>query len=235
MIQIDGLSKWFDLHIANQMHVKPLRNISFDVEPGKFMGLAGPSGIGKSTILKCIYRTYLPSEGSIWYDSAVWGKIDLATANERQILHLRRNEISYISQFLRVIPRVTAVDIVAERLTARGVTRADAIEQVKLMLQRLALPEKIWDAFPATFSGGEQQRLNIARALISQPRLLLLDEPTASLDYRTKTVVLDLLHEAKKNGTTMIGVFHDLEWLKQIADDTVTLDPSVHAAPLQQV
>ncbi len=235
MIQIDGLSKWFDLHIANQMHVKPLRTISFDVEPGKFMGLAGPSGIGKSTILKCIYRTYLPSEGSIWYDSAVWGKIDLATANERQILHLRRNEISYISQFLRVIPRVTAVDIVAERLTARGVTRADAIEQVKLMLQRLALPEKIWDAFPATFSGGEQQRLNIARALISQPRLLLLDEPTASLDYRTKTVVLDLLHEAKKNGTTMIGVFHDLEWLKQIADDTVTLDPSVHAAPLQQV
>lgn len=227
MIEINGLGKWFDLQIANQMKVRPLRGLSFQVEQGKFMGLAGPSGIGKSTVLKCIYRTYLASEGEVWYQSRAFGWIELTGASERHMLYLRKNEISYISQFLRVIPRITAIEIVMEKLTSRGVSREEARDRAAAMLQRLALPEAIWDAFPATFSGGEQQRLNIARALIGQPRLLLLDEPTASLDGRTKGVVLDLLHDAKRNGTTMIGVFHDIEWLNQIADDTVTLTPYV--------
>lgn len=218
MIQVIGLSKRFELSLSHQMKVHPFSDLSFEVPRGAFMGIAGPSGIGKSSILKCLYRTYLPTSGEIWYDSSLYGRIDLAQATERQMSHLRLQEISYVSQFLKVIPRISALDIVAERLLPRGYALSEAREASAHMLARLNIPEALWQAYPATFSGGEQQRVNLARAFVARPRLLILDEPTASLDNETKHRVLDILHEMKREGTTMIGVFHDWEVMGRVAD-----------------
>jgi alpha-D-ribose 1-methylphosphonate 5-triphosphate synthase subunit PhnL len=209
------------------MKVSPFQNLSFEIDKGKFMGIAGPSGIGKSSILKCIYRTYLPTSGEIKYESAHYGSIDLAKAAERQISYLRKNEISYVSQFLKVIRRVSAVDVVAEKLLPSGLRIEEARMQAEEMLERLRIPRKLIQAYPATFSGGEQQRINLARAFIVRPRLLILDEPTASLDRETKQSVLELLSEMKEQGTTMIGVFHDWEVMERIADNILDLQAFV--------
>jgi alpha-D-ribose 1-methylphosphonate 5-triphosphate synthase subunit PhnL len=227
MLKVTGLSKQFQLSLSHDMNVNPFQNLSFEIAKGKFMGIAGPSGIGKSSILKCIYRTYLPTSGEIIYDSAYYGPIDLAKATEREISHLRKNEISYVSQFLKVIPRVSAVDIVAEKLLPSGLSIEAARLQAEEMLERLRIPRKLIQAYPATFSGGEQQRVNLARAFIVRPRLLILDEPTASLDKETKQSVLELLSEMKAQGTTMIGVFHDWDVMEQIADHILDLQAFV--------
>jgi alpha-D-ribose 1-methylphosphonate 5-triphosphate synthase subunit PhnL len=227
MLKVTGLSKLFQLSLSHDMKVNPFQNLSFEIAKGEFMGIAGPSGIGKSSILKCIYRTYLPTSGEIKYDSAHYGAIDLARATEREISHLRKNEISYVSQFLKVIPRVSAIDIVAEKLLPTGISIEAARLQAEEMLDRLRIPRKLIKAFPATFSGGEQQRVNLARAFIVRPRLLILDEPTASLDQETKQSVLELLSEMKAQGTTMIGVFHDWDVMERIADDILDLQAFV--------
>ncbi|WP_337913928.1 phosphonate C-P lyase system protein PhnL [Cohnella zeiphila] len=224
MLQVSHLSKQFDLRIARPMEVRPVRDVSFAMEPGQFLGIAGPSGIGKSTILKCIYRTYTPSSGSIVYQSQLFGPLDLAAAGERTITHLRKNEIGYVSQFLRVIPRVSATDVIAERLLAVGTDRQEARSAAQTMLGRLNISRELWDGFPATFSGGEQQRINLARAFIVRPRLMILDEPTASLDRRTTEAVIELLLDMKRQGTTMIGVFHDWEVMERLADRILELD-----------
>lgn len=223
VLTVERLSKSFELSLTERMVVHPFFDLSFHVPKGHFLGIAGPSGIGKSSILKCVYRTYLPSGGNIWYDSALYGRINLAQADERQILHLRRNEMSYVTQFLKVIPRVSAQDVVAERLLPKGLNLDEARAQARNMLSRLRIPQKLWDAFPATFSGGEQQRVNLARALIARPRLLILDEPTASLDDQTKDIVISILREMKEEGTTMIGVFHDWEVMGSIANEIFDL------------
>ncbi len=227
MLNVSGLSKLFQLSLSHDMQVNPFQNLSFRIAKGKFMGIAGPSGIGKSSILKCIYRTYLPTSGVITYDSAHYGAIDLAQATEREISYMRKNEISYVSQFLKVIPRVSAVDIVAEKLLPSGMGIDAARLKAEDMLERLRIPRKLIQAFPATFSGGEQQRVNLARAFIVRPRLLILDEPTASLDKETKLSVLELLSEMKAQGTTMIGVFHDWDVMERIADDILDLQAFV--------
>ena len=223
ILTVQLMSKTFELSLTERMIVNPFRELSFHIPKGHFMGIAGPSGIGKSSILKCVYRTYLPSGGSIWYESERYGRIDLAKADERQIIHLRRNEMSYVTQFLKVIPRVSAQDVVAERLLPRGWSMEDARAKARDMLARLRIPKDLWDAFPATFSGGEQQRVNLARAMISNPRLLILDEPTASLDEQTKHIVISILREMKEQGTTMLGVFHDWEVMGRVADDILDL------------
>jgi alpha-D-ribose 1-methylphosphonate 5-triphosphate synthase subunit PhnL len=223
VLKVEGLTKYFELSLSRNMKVQPFSNISFEVEKGAFMGIAGPSGIGKSSILKCIYRTYIPTAGKVIYDSALYGRIDLAQAAERRIAHLRVHEISYVSQFLKVIPRVSAVDVVAERLLPFGQSMEQARSSARQMLERLNIPESLWQAYPATFSGGEQQRVNLARAFISRPRLLILDEPTASLDHDTKQNVLDLMKEMKQQGTTMIGVFHDWDVMGKVADHILDL------------
>ncbi|WP_373232417.1 phosphonate C-P lyase system protein PhnL [Cohnella sp.] len=229
ILKVTDLTKRFQLSLNQDMNVNPFQNLSFEVGKGKFMGIAGPSGIGKSSILKCIYRTYLPTSGEIRYESELYGSIDLAQANERQISHLRKNEISYVSQFLKVIPRVSALDIVAEKLLPSGMQLDDARIQAARMLERLRIPTKLIEAYPATFSGGEQQRVNLARAFIMRPRLLILDEPTASLDVKTKQSVLELLREMKAQGTTMIGVFHDWDVMEQISDNILDLQAFVRA------
>lgn len=213
------MTKTFKLHLHEQaLSVTPFRDLSFAVQAGEFLGIAGPSGIGKSSILKCVYRTYLPTAGEVRFDSAAYGPIDLAQATERQVSRLRKFEMGYVSQFLRVIPRVSALDIVAERLLAHGAAPDEARRKAQSMLEDLRIPQSLWSAYPATFSGGEQQRINLARAFVVRPRLLILDEPTASLDAGTKHNVLALLQQMKREGTTIVGIFHDTEFMEQIAD-----------------
>ncbi|RPH50459.1 MAG: phosphonate C-P lyase system protein PhnL [Desulfobacteraceae bacterium] len=219
MITVDNLSKSFTLHILNGKKIEACRGISFNVPQGGFLGLSGHSGAGKSTVLKCIYRTYLSSSGAIHYNSAAYGMVDLATLHDRALIEIREREMGYVSQFLKVIPRVSAVDIIMEPILARnGVSRKEARNRTIELLERLRIPAHLFDAYPATFSGGEQQRVNIARAVSWKPRLLLLDEPTASLDKDSVGVVLEILKELRMEGTTMIGIFHDTDLLESVTD-----------------
>lgn len=195
-------------------------HVSFDIMPGEFVGITGRSGSGKSTILRCIYRTNLPESGRILYDSAAFGVTDLCTCDERRILALRKNEIGYVSQFLDVLPRQSAYDIVLKSaLETFGVDEMPrAREQTEAMLRHFGIDENHWELFPRTFSGGEKLRLNIAAAMIKRPRLLLLDEPTASLDNASKLKVRELIEQLKGQGTTMLGIFHDLEFMEGLCD-----------------
>lgn len=224
MLTVEGLSKNFTLHILNEKSIAACRDVSFNVPKGGFLGLSGPSGAGKSTVLKCIYRTYLPSSGAVWYDSAEYGRIDLAALPDRAVIDIRTREMGYVSQFLKVIPRVSALDIVMEPILARnGVSREAARERAISLLERLRIPEHLFDAYPATFSGGEQQRINIAHAVSWKPRLLLLDEPTASLDSASVASVLEILGELRQEGTTMIGIFHDHELMASVTDSVFSI------------
>ncbi|MBB6449916.1 alpha-D-ribose 1-methylphosphonate 5-triphosphate synthase subunit PhnL [Geomicrobium halophilum] len=224
MLKVEGLYKRFS--ISNGKTIAPIQDLHFSLEPSTSIGIAGPSGIGKSSILKCLHRTYLCTQGNIWYDSMLYGWINLAEASERQIIEIRTYEVSYVSQFLRVIPRVSCLDIVAGELFPMIENMEAARIQAKDILQRLGIPEKLWTLYPATFSGGEKQRINLAKSLIKKPRLLLLDEPTASLDENMKEKVVELLLEMKKEGTAMIGVFHDWETMDVIVDHVLDMTPS---------
>jgi alpha-D-ribose 1-methylphosphonate 5-triphosphate synthase subunit PhnL len=228
LIKIENLSKTFNLHILNDKELCAFNKISFELDEGEFLGLSGPSGAGKSSILKCIYRTYLPTGGHIWYDSTAMGKVDLASATEHDVLKLRSQEIGYVSQFLKVIPRVPALDIVAEPLLCAGVGQESARNQAADLLSRLNIPDRLFDAYPSTFSGGEQQRINIARAVIWKPRLLLLDEPTASLDKRSSSLVVEELMKMRDQGTAMVGILHDRELMSSISDRIYTIEEPLH-------
>lgn len=218
MLNVENLSKTFRMHILGDKIIEGVAGVSLDVRKGEFVGLSGPSGAGKSSILKCIYRTYVPTGGHIWYDSLGMGRVDLASASEHDVLKIRSGEIGYVAQFLKVIPRVPAIEVVAEPLMSAGMPAEEAKQRAARLLARLNVPERLFDAYPATFSGGEQQRINIARAVIWKPRLLLLDEPTASLDKRSAGLVVDELMAMRKEGTAMIGILHDRELMSTIAD-----------------
>ena len=219
MLCVEKLEKRFVSHFLDGKEILGFSQVSFRVAAGKALGLFGPSGTGKSSVLKCIFRTYLASSGRITYDSAACGQVDLAALPENEILKLRRAEIGHVTQFLSVLPRVPALDVVAEPLTATGVPRAEARERARRLLRRLGIDSRLHDAFPCTFSGGEKQRVNLARAVIRPSRLLLLDEPTASLDAEALQVALDLLSEAKAEGTTLVAIFHDRSIMDRLMDD----------------
>ncbi len=224
MLTVERLSKNFDVHILGDKRIAGCRQISFEVNEGEFVALSGPSGAGKSTILKCLYRTYLPTEGKVRYQNQEGKEVDLARADERTVIDLRHREIGYVSQFLEVVPRVPALEVVMEPMLSRnGTNPEEAREQAEELLRSLMIPESLWDAYPATFSGGEQQRINIARALGWQPRLLLLDEPTASLDRDSVAIVLNLLKELRQRGTTMVGIFHDKNVMRATADRVISV------------
>lgn len=225
MLEIVNLSKEFHMHIRDGKTIVSLKEVSFRVKEGEFLGLTGPSGIGKSSLLKCIYRTYVPTSGEIWYRDRLGSRINLASADEHEVLRLRKDEIGYISQFLHVIPRVSAIDVIAGALAGKGYDRKVSEEKAKEYLTRVGIPASLWEMFPSTFSGGEKQRLNIIHAIISKPRLLLLDEPTASLDANTKNEVVSLILELKNEGTAMVGVFHDHETMLRLADKQYALKP----------
>ena len=204
MIQIENLSKTFTLHNQGGAEIPVLTGASFSVAPGDCVALTGPSGAGKSTLMRLIYGNYRAASGHIRI-----GDLDVARAAPRQIIALRRETLGYVSQFLRVVPRVPTREVVAEPLLALGTPREEAIARAEALLARLNLPERLWSLSPTTFSGGEQQRVNIARGFVHAYPALLLDEPTASLDAGNREVVLSLVEEAKARGAAIIGIFHD--------------------------
>ncbi|MEW6559011.1 MAG: phosphonate C-P lyase system protein PhnL [Pseudomonadota bacterium] len=213
ILHIEGLSKRFVLHQQHGAAIDVLQHVDLQVDPGECVVLDGPSGMGKSTLLKLIYGNYRAHEGRVWLHPGTPEAIDLAQASPRELLALRHQTIGYVSQFLRVIPRVSALDVVAEPLL-EGIAPDEAAvqsarEEAGRWLQRLHIPESLWALPPATFSGGEQQRVNIARSLIKPRALLLLDEPTASLDAANTQSVIELVAEARARGAAIVGVFHD--------------------------
>lgn len=230
LLSIQDLSKSFVLHNVGRT-VTGCSHISFDIMSGEFVGITGRSGSGKSTILRCIYRTNLPESGNIVYEAAAFGTIDLCTCDERRVLYLRKNEIGYVSQFLDALPRQSAYDIVLKSaLETFGVDETEhACEQTEAMLRHFNIDENHWELFPRTFSGGEKLRLNIAAAMIKRPRLLLLDEPTASLDNASKLKVRELIEQLKGQGTTMLGIFHDLEFMEGLCDKEFNMQKGMMA------
>lgn len=225
MIQIENLHKTFTLHNQGGAVIEVLSGVSFTVAPGECVALTGPSGTGKSTLMRAIWGNYRAHGGAIRI-----GETDVARAEPRQIIALRRATLGYVSQFLRVVPRVPTLDVVAEPLLALGAAEEEARTRAAALLARLNLPEALWALSPTTFSGGEQQRVNIARGFIHPYPALLLDEPTASLDPVNRAVVLGLIGEAKARGAAIIGIFHDAPARAEVADREIDLGRFARAA-----
>ena len=208
MLRIDNLAKTFLLHNQGAKKLPVFQNISFQVKAGECLVLTGASGTGKSTLLRAIYANYLVQSGTINIrHENKW--VDLASASPHEVLDIRKKTLGYVSQFLRVIPRISTIDLVCEPLIMQGNLIKAAKAQAKKLLNKLSIPESLWDLPPATFSGGEQQRVNIARTLIQDYPILLLDEPTASLDEKNRDAVIELINEARNQGTAVVGIFHD--------------------------
>jgi alpha-D-ribose 1-methylphosphonate 5-triphosphate synthase subunit PhnL len=224
-IDVRGLTKTFVLHSQGGVRLPVFHDLDLVVRPGECVALHGPSGAGKSTLLRGLYANYKADGGS----ARVLG-VDLVTASPRQILRLRKDRIGYVSQFLRVIPRVPTLEIVAEPLRAQGVDEVTAKAEAARLLTRLNIPEAMWSLAPATFSGGEQQRVNIARGFVLPYPVLLLDEPTASLDAGNREVVLGLIDDAKARGAAIVGIFHDADVRDRAADRLFDMKGFSHAA-----
>jgi len=225
----EGLSKHFTLHLQGGVHIPVLRDVTLRVARGECVALAGPSGAGKSTLMRCLYGNYSTGSGRILVTHA-GGSIDLALADARALRAVRRETMGYVSQFLRVIPRVSAAEIVAEPMIAGGRSREAAETRAIALLHRLNLPATLHGLPPATFSGGEQQRVNLARGFGPDYPVLLLDEPTASLDAANRAVVVSLITEAKARGAAIVGIFHDTEVRDQVADRLFDVTPIQDAA-----
>ncbi|MGH1430619.1 MAG: phosphonate C-P lyase system protein PhnL [Neptuniibacter sp.] len=226
VLRVENFAKQFFIH-EQQKVIPSSSNVNLTVESGCLTALVGPTGSGKSSVLKGIYRSYLPTQGSIFFTTSSGDTVDLSKADEHQILNLRRNEISFVTQFLHCLPRQKTEDIVAQPLISRGVKPSEAIEKARQTLDALNIPERLWGISPATFSGGEKQRVNLARGLIAKPRLLLLDEPTASLDPATTNRVLEMIEALKHENTAILAIFHHMELVERVADQVVTLEPPV--------
>ena len=226
LIEVRDLSKTFTLHQQNGVVLNVLRGVAFSVQGGECLVLHGQSGAGKSTLLRTLYGNYLPAGGSIRVRHAgQW--LERVGAAPREVLEVRQQTLGYVSQFLRVIPRVACLDVVMEPALARGWTKADAQARAEHLLARLNIPRRLWQLAPGTFSGGEQQRVNIARGFMVAWPVMLLDEPTASLDDRNRQVVLELINEAKAGGAALIGIFHDRAAREAVADRHLDMTPAV--------
>jgi alpha-D-ribose 1-methylphosphonate 5-triphosphate synthase subunit PhnL len=229
MIEIENAEKTFTMHLQGGVKLPVVRGVSFYVSAGECVVLAGPSGAGKSSILKMMFGNYRCDGGQIGIRHQ-GNVIDLAKAEPREILSVRRGTIGYVSQFLRAVPRVPTLDVVAEPLVATGTSRAGAREQAGKLLRCLNIPERLWTLPPSTFSGGEQQRVNIARGFICELPILLLDEPTASLDAANRDVVVHLIGEKKRAGVAMVAIVHDDEIRHLIADRVIDVTSFAAAA-----
>lgn len=216
MIRIADLSKSFTLHNQGSAVIPVMAGAELSVAPGECVGLIGASGAGKSTLMRMVWGNYLAASGSI-----LVGDLDVASAEPRQIIRLRRETLGYVSQFLRVVPRVPTLDVVAEPLLNLGVPGDQARDRAASLLSRLNIPQRLWPLSPTTFSGGEQQRVNIARGFAHAYPALLLDEPTASLDAVNREVVLTLIEEAKARGAAILGIFHDEAARDRVCDRVV--------------
>ncbi|MEP3505080.1 phosphonate C-P lyase system protein PhnL [Roseibium sp.] len=216
-LYLNNVGKSFTMHLQGGTVIPVVNQVEFSVNAGECVVLGGPSGAGKSSILKMIYGNYRCDQGQILVtiNDEI---INVAGAEPRQVLKLRDDTIGYVSQFLRTIPRVSAEDVVAEPLIAQGASEEEGVETARTLLTRLNVPERLWQLPPANFSGGEQQRVNIARGFIAHYPILLLDEPTASLDAVNRAVVVQLVEEKKKKGVAMVGILHDQDVREEIAD-----------------
>ena len=220
LLTFQDVAKSFTLHLRGGSVLPVVSGVSLTVEPGECVVLGGPSGAGKSSLLKMAYGNYRCDAGSIWVRDAA-AVVDVVRAEPRAVLALRARVVAYVSQFLRVIPRVSALDVVEAAGRAGGLSEQAARTRAQNLLARLNLPERLWGLPPATFSGGEQQRVNIARGLIADRPLLLLDEPTASLDAQNRAVVADLVREKLRAGAGALGIFHDREMRDALATRVV--------------
>jgi alpha-D-ribose 1-methylphosphonate 5-triphosphate synthase subunit PhnL len=221
MIHVENLAKNFTLHNQGGAVIPVIEGAGFTVAPGECVALTGESGAGKSTVMRILYGNYLAQGGRVVIDG-----LDITRAEPREILALRRGTLGYVSQFLRVVPRVPTLEVVAEPLLALGRPRGEALDRARDLLTRLRIPETLWSLSPTTFSGGEQQRVNIARGFAHGYPALLLDEPTASLDAANRETVLTLIEEAKAGGAAITGIFHDLDARGRVADREI--DVSVY-------
>jgi alpha-D-ribose 1-methylphosphonate 5-triphosphate synthase subunit PhnL len=217
---VRNVAKSFTMHLRDGIVLPVVSGVTFEADAGECVVLGGPSGAGKSSLLKMVYGNYAVDTGEILL--AHHGElVDLAIADPRTVIEVRRDSIGYVSQFLRTVPRVSALDVVAEPLVIRGVDKAVAQTRARELLARLNLPERLWSLPPATFSGGEQQRVNIARGFITDHPVLLLDEPTASLDATNRAVVVSMITEKKAAGVALLGIFHDDDVRAEVADRVV--------------
>ncbi|HEU4367341.1 MAG TPA: phosphonate C-P lyase system protein PhnL [Methylomirabilota bacterium] len=221
-LTVEDLRKTFTLHTLGGLELSVLRGVHVRVEAGECVALADPSGAGKSTLLRCIYGNYRPQAGRILVRHGE-DVVDMVAAEPRRILEVRRRTVGYVSQFLRVIPRVPALEVVAEPLRLLGATRADSVRSAAALLERLRVPERLWGLSPVTFSGGEQQRINVARGLVAGHPILLLDEPTAALDGDSRARVVELLVEVRRRGAALLGTFHDAGVRGDVSTRLVTL------------
>jgi alpha-D-ribose 1-methylphosphonate 5-triphosphate synthase subunit PhnL len=209
-LRVSGLAKSFTIHAQGSLSLPVLRGVSLAISPGECLALVGPSGAGKSTLLRSLYGNYRADSGSIRVrQDEEW--TELVGAEPRTVLDVRHRTMGFVSQFLRVIPRVSAVDVVAEPLRRRGTDPTDARQRAEFLLAMLGIPARLWALPPATFSGGEQQRVNIARSLIVDYPILLLDEPTASLDAANRDGVVELICQRRDAGAAIVGIFHDID------------------------
>ena len=226
---VEGLHKTFTLHTQGGIQLSVLRGVDLTVFPGECVALMDPSGSGKSTLLRAIYANYRPQRGRIVvaHDGS---HVDMTGAGPRELLAVRRRTIGYVSQFLRVIPRVPTLDVVIEPLRAFGVPREAAVARGRALLERLRIPERLWSLSPVTFSGGEQQRVNLARGFIADFPILLLDEPSASLDAAGRATVVELIRDASERRAATVGAFHDREVREAVATRAVTLHGETEAA-----
>ncbi|WP_037079908.1 phosphonate C-P lyase system protein PhnL [Neorhizobium vignae] len=214
---VSEVFKSFTMHLRDGIKLPVVNDVNFSVASGECVVLGGPSGIGKSSILKMLYGNYAVDAGQILVDHND-RLVDIARADPRTVLDVRRHTLGYVSQFLRTVPRVSALDVVAEPLVARGIAAPEARDKAAELLAKLNLPRELWTLPPATFSGGEQQRVNIARGFITSHRILLLDEPTASLDAVNRRVVVEMIADKKRDGVALLGIFHDEEVREAVAD-----------------
>jgi alpha-D-ribose 1-methylphosphonate 5-triphosphate synthase subunit PhnL len=222
VLRIKNLGKSFCLHQQGGVQIHVFKDFSADVGPGEAVAVTGPSGRGKSSLLKLVYGTYLASTGTIHIlHDGRW--VDMVQSTPHQVIAMRKNTVGYVTQFLKVIPRVAAESIVAEPLLDRGVDSDTALARARLLLERLNIPSCLWHLSPMTFSGGEQQRVNIARGFAAHFPILLLDEPTASLDFENRRGVLELVEEARSHGSAVIAVFHDAEERRTVCSRDITL------------
>lgn len=229
MLKTEGLTKHFTLHLQGGLRIPVLHRLELEVRAGECVALAGPSGAGKTTLMRSLYGNYRADGGRILVRHR--GELlDIAAAPPRLMLRVRAETLGYVSQFLRVVPRVPALDIVAEPLTARGAPPGEARARAAALLTRLNIAPRLHGLPPATFSGGEQQRVNLARGFIGGHPVLLLDEPTASLDAANRAIVADMVNEAKARGTAVVGIFHDADMRAAVADRLFDVLPLQEAA-----
>jgi alpha-D-ribose 1-methylphosphonate 5-triphosphate synthase subunit PhnL len=216
LLQAIGLAKVFTLHNQGGIRLPVFDGLEMTLQAGDCLAIVGPSGAGKSSLIRCLYGNYLPQRGRILVRHR-GTLVDLAAAHPQKVIEIRRESVGFVSQFLRAIPRVPALDVVAEPLVARGVDAGEAREAAAAVLARLNIPRRLWSLAPATFSGGEQQRVNIARSFVADFPVLLLDEPTASLDPDNRRIVVEMIVEARSRGTGIVGIFHDTDVRRAVA------------------